>query len=124
MPLASGSNFSVTALFGIKNCDSVKKARKWLETHNVAYRFHNFRSDGLEPGKLQQWNTTVGWESLLNRRGTSWRQLPPEVREAIDEASAMALMLKNPTLIKRPVLELDDGELHVGFSADDYEKHF
>jgi arsenate reductase len=114
----------VATLFGIKNCDSVKKARKWLEAHDVAYRFHDFRSEGLEPGKLQQWSRAVGWEILLNRRGTSWRQLPPEVREAVDEASAIDLMLKNPTLIKRPVLELDDGALHVGFSADNYEKLF
>lgn len=114
----------MTTLSGIKNCDSVKKAQKWLEAHNVDYRFHDFRIEGLEPGKLQQWSRVVGWETLLNRRGTSWRQLPPEVKKTIDEASALALMLENPTLIKRPVLELDDGVLHVGFSADDYEKLF
>jgi arsenate reductase len=114
----------MTTLSGIKNCDSVKKAQKWLEAHDVAYNFHDFRIEGLEPGKLQQWSRVIGWEALLNRRGTSWRQLPPEVKETIDEASALALMLENPTLIKRPVLELDDGALHVGFNADDYEKLF
>ncbi|MCW8917668.1 MAG: ArsC family reductase [Gammaproteobacteria bacterium] len=109
-------------LFGIKNCDSVKKARHWLEEHQIEYRFHDFRTEGLTAERLQQWNGAVGWEALLNRRGTSWRQLPQEVKEAIDEPSALAMILENPTLIKRPVLELNDGTVHVNFKADDYAR--
>ena len=114
----------MVTLCGIKNCDSVKKARKWLEANSVDYHFHDFRADGLEQEKLQQWNQTVGWETLLNKRGTSWRQLSQEVKDNVDEASAIALMLENPTLIKRPVLELDEGSVHVGFKAEEYEKLF
>jgi arsenate reductase len=112
----------MTTLSGIKNCDSVKKARHWLEAHQIEYRFHDFRTEGLAAERLQQWNGTVGWEALLNRRGTSWRQLPQAVRDAIDEPSALTLMLENPTLIKRPVLELNDGTVHVSFKADDYAR--
>jgi arsenate reductase len=114
----------MTTLCGIKNCDTVKKARAWLEAHHVEYRFHDFRSEGLAAEKLQQWQKSCGWETLLNRRGTSWRQLSQEVKQTIDESSALALMLENPTLIKRPVLEMDDGSVHVGFKAENYEKLF
>ena len=114
----------MVTLCGIKNCDSVKKARKWLEANSVDYRFHDFRAEGLEQAKLEQWNRAVGWDTLLNKRGTSWRQLPQEVKESIDEASALALMLDNPTLIKRPVLELDEGTVQVGFKAEEYAKLF
>jgi len=109
-------------LCGIKNCDSVKKARKWLDANGIDYHFHDFRTAGLEQQTLRQWNTAVGWEALLNRRGTSWRQLPQEVKDAIDETSALALMLENPTLIKRPVLELENGAVQVGFNEDNYAK--
>ena len=114
----------MVTLCGIKNCDSVKKARKWLEANGTDYHFHDFRSDGLDQSKLQQWNQAVGWETLLNKRGTSWRQLPQEVKGNVDEASALTLMLDNPTLIKRPVLELDDGSVRVGFKAEEYIKIF
>jgi arsenate reductase len=111
-------------LSGIRNCDTVKKARKWLETRDIDYRFHDFRTEGLEPDKLRQWIKAVGWETMVNRRGTSWRQLPQEVKESIDESSALALMLNNPTLIKRPVLELDNGTVYVGFKAEEYAALF
>ncbi len=114
----------MTTLCGIKNCDSVKKARKWLQQHNIDYRFYDFRSEGVTQEKLRQWSKTVGWETLLNRRGTSWRQLPEEVRDGVGEASALALMLENPTLIKRPVLELDNGAVHIGFKAEHYSALF
>ena len=110
----------MVTLCGIKNCDSVKKARKWLEANGTNYQFHDFRADDLGQEKLQQWNQAVGWETLLNKRGTSWRQLPQEIKDSVDEASALALMLENPTLIKRPVLELDNGSVHVGFKAEEY----
>lgn len=111
-------------LCGIKNCDSVKKARKWLEANAIDYHFHDFRAGGLEQERLQQWNQAVGWETLLNKRGTSWRQLPQEIKESVDEASALTLMLENPTLIKRPVLELGDGRLQIGFKDEEYVKLF
>lgn len=114
----------MTTLYGIKNCDSVKKARKWLESNDIDYRFHDFRTEGLEQSQLQRWNQGAGWEALLNRRGTSWRQLPQQVRDTIDQESALALMLENPTLIKRPVLELDDDTIHVGFNAEEYRALF
>jgi len=114
----------MTTLYGIKNCDTVRKARKWLETHNITYHFHDFRADGLTGEQLQRWCKLAGWETLLNRRGTSWRQLPPQTRDNIDEASALELMRQNPTLIKRPVLERDDGALLIGFSESEFQRTF
>lgn len=114
----------MTTLFGIKNCDAVRKARKWLEANGVSYRFHDFRADGLTDERLQRWSKLAGWEVLLNRRGTSWRQLPAQTRDNIEEASALALMLENPTLIKRPVLELDDETILVGFTESEYQNRF
>lgn len=113
----------MTILYGIKNCDTVKKARKWLEAHGVDYRFHDFRADGLDEARLRGWVIELGWETLVNRRGTTWRQLPAEVRESIDEASAIALMLGNPALIKRPVLDLGERRV-VGFSDQAYTDLF
>ena len=113
----------MTVLYGIKNCDTVKKARKWLKDHAIEYVFHDFRQDGLEPARLYQWSQAVGWETLLNRRGTTWRQLNEAEREHLDETHALALMHDLPTLIKRPVLELDD-KVEVGFQPDIYSKLF
>lgn len=111
---------TMTVLYGIKNCDTVKKARRWLEEHGVAYRFHDFRADGLDQRRLAHWTKQLGWETLLNRRGTTWRQLPATQRHrASNDAGAMALMLAHVALIKRPVLESGD-VLRVGFKADDY----
>ena len=110
----------MTVLFGIKNCDTVKKARRWLDEHTIAYRFHDFRVDGIDEKRLASWAKRVGWETLLNRRGTSWRNLPETQRHRItDAASAVTAMLAQPTLIKRPVLEIN-GALHVGFTPNDY----
>ncbi|HSP01095.1 MAG TPA: ArsC family reductase [Thioalkalivibrio sp.] len=108
-------------LYGIKNCDTVKKARKWLDEHGADYRFHDFRADGLEAKQLDAWIQAVGWETLLNRRGTTWRKLPEEVREGIDEQRAAALMLEQTTLIKRPVVE-HGKQVLVGFDPDAYAK--
>jgi len=110
----------MTVLYGIKNCDTVKKARRWLDEHDVSYRFHDFRADGLDEKRLARWTKQVDWETLLNRRGTTWRQLPAAQRErAGDAAGAMTVMLAHVALIKRPVLEYHGG-LRVGFNADDY----
>ena len=106
-------------LYGIRNCDTVKKARKWLDEHGVDYEFHDFKKDGLSSEKLGQWEQAVGWETLLNKRGTTWRKLPDEVRDTISAQSAHQIMLDNPSIIKRPVVERGDG-VSVGFNADDW----
>jgi arsenate reductase len=106
-------------LYGIKNCDTVKKARKWLDENTIDYEFHDFKRDGLDSEMLSRWEQTVGWETLLNRRGTTWRKLPEEVRDTIGAQSAHEIMLDNPSIIKRPVAESGD-EVRVGFSADEW----
>jgi Spx/MgsR family transcriptional regulator len=106
-------------LYGIKSCDTVKKARQWLERQGVEYRFHDFRVDGLEPELLDRLEMAVGWEKLLNRRGTSWRKLDETERGGVDRAKALALMSSYPTLIKRPVLETGTKTL-IGFAAEYY----
>ncbi|MBZ2167577.1 ArsC family reductase [Marinobacter sp. F4216] len=110
-------------LYGIKNCDTVKKARKWLDERNIAYDFHDFKKDGLDSERLTQWEQAVGWETLLNRRGTTWRKLPDEVRDTIGAQSAHQIMLDNPSIIKRPVVE-HDGSVSVGFKDDDWAQKF
>lgn len=112
-----------TILYGISNCDTVRKARKWLDTKAIDYCFHDFRKDGLEIQQLEQWTRQLGWEVLLNRRGTTWRQLSGAEREGIDAARALALMVAQPTLIKRPVLQLG-ATLEVGFDAGRYQMLF
>ncbi|MBT5265236.1 MAG: ArsC family reductase [Rhodospirillaceae bacterium] len=101
-------------LYGIPNCDTVKKARKWLEARGVEHRFHDFRKDGLEPKTVAAWVGEIGLERLVNRRGTTWRKLDGATRDGLDDASAPALLCENPTLIKRPVIDLGEARL-VGF---------
>ena len=108
-------------LYGIKNCDTVRRARQWLNARAVPYGFHDLRGDGLDAAELERWAAIVGWESLLNRRGTTWRRLTDEQRSDMDYAKALALMLTEPTLIKRPVL-VHGKTIHVGFSESDYAK--
>ena len=114
---------SMVTIYGIKNCDTMKKAFKWLDEHGVEYEFHDYKKAGLDEKQLKVWVKQVGWETLVNRRGTTWRKLPEADRENIDEAKAIKLMLANLSLIKRPVLDTGK-ELHVGFKADDYAKIF
>ena len=104
-------------LFGIANCDTVRRARRELTAAGREYRFHDFRKDGLDAGQIDRWIESVGWETLLNRRGTTWRQLPAETRDGIDATRARSLMLEQPTLIRRPVIE-GAGEILVGWDAD------
>lgn len=113
----------MTTLYGIPNCDTVKKAQRWLNDNNVEFAFHDFRKDGLTQAQLEQWVAALGWEALLNKRSTSWRQLSDEVKNNIDEASAIREMLATPTLIKRPVLATGD-TLHTGFKDSDYSALF
>ena len=108
-------------LFGIPNCDTMKKARKWLDEQGVEYRFHDFKKEGIDARRLRRWADHVGWQTLLNRRGMMWRKLPQKVRDEIDEASALKIMLETPTIIKRPVLETGD-EILVGFSEQTYRR--
>ena len=113
----------MTTLYGIKNCDTVRKARKWFESEGVDYNFHDFRVDGLDKKDLSTWMKSVGWEVLLNKRSTTWKQLSDKDKETVDEGKAVTLMLANPTLIKRPVLTVGK-KVHVGFKPADYKSLF
>ena len=110
-------------IYGITNCDTIKKARHWLQEHAVEYRFHDYRKQGVDGKRLQSMATQLGWEVMLNRRGTTWRELPELVKEQIDEASAVQLMQDNPAIIKRPILE-QHGDLHIGFKPQQYQEIF
>ena len=108
-------------MYGIPNCDTIKKARKWLTENGIDYEFHNYKKAGVPEEELKLWVKTIGWEILLNRRGTTWRKLDDSVKENIDEASAIEVMLNNPSIIKRPVLE--SGKiLLVGFKQEEYQQ--
>ena len=110
-------------IYGIKNCDTMKKARAWLDQHGVAYDFHDYKSAGIERGALEGWAGAVGWEALLNRAGRTFRALPPKDQEALSEKKALALMAAQPSMIKRPVLDVG-GKLLVGFKPEQYAKAF
>ncbi len=104
-------------LYGIKNCDTVKKAYNWLDQHGIAYQFHDFRTDGLTPELLQHFADHLDWNKLLNRSSTSWRQLSSEQQSDLNQEKALQLMLTTPTLIKRPILDVGD-QLILGFAKD------
>jgi len=108
----------MTTLYGIPNCDTVKKARVWLAQHGVDHQFHDFKKLGVPPDRLRAWVDAAGWERVLNRQGTTWRKLEPGRQAAVvDAGSAQALMREEPSTIKRPVVEWDDGRITVGFDA-------
>ena len=113
----------MTTLYGIPNCDTMKKARVWLSNNNIDYDFHDYKKQGLDEATLRGWIKQVDWELLLNKRGLMWRKVPQEIKDSIDEASAIPLMLETPSMIKRPVLDTGTS-IHVGFKADDYRKIF
>lgn len=110
-------------MFGIPNCDTMKKARKWLDAQRIDYQFHDYKKEGVNIDLLTGWCSAKGWEVLLNRRGTTWRKLADDVKEDVNEAKVIELMVANPSMIKRPVL-VKDGEVIVGFSSDVYGKLF
>ena len=110
-------------IYGIKNCDTMKKARGWLDKKGLAYDFHDYKTAGIERGRLEGWARKAGWEILLNRAGTTFRKLPDADKEGLTEAKAITLMMANPSMIKRPVLETG-GKLLVGFKPDQYEVTF
>jgi arsenate reductase (glutaredoxin) len=105
-------------LYGIPNCDTVKRARAWLGEHGLDHRFHDFKKQGVPVQRLDAWLAAVGWEALVNRRGTTWKQLDAALRDAVTDAgAASALMLAHPSVIKRPVVEWPDGRISVGFDT-------
>ncbi|OQW58572.1 MAG: arsenate reductase [Proteobacteria bacterium HN_bin10] len=106
-------------IYGIKNRDTMKKARAWLDDHGVAYAFHDYKAEGIDKASLERWAKEVGWDVLLNRAGTTFRKLPEKDRENVNEKKAIALMLAQPSMIKRPVLDVG-GKLVVGFKAEIY----
>ncbi len=108
-------------IYGIKNCDTMKKARAWLEAHKVAYAFHDYKIAGIERGVLEGWVSKLGWETLLNRAGTTFKKLPEDKKAGLDARKAIALMLAQPSMIKRPVLDLGGGKLLVGFRPELYD---
>jgi arsenate reductase (glutaredoxin) len=108
-------------IYGIKNCDTMKKARAWLDAHGIAYAFHDYKAAGIERERLDSWAREVGWETLINRAGTTFRKLPEKDRDGLTQRKAIALMLGQPSVIKRPVLDVD-GRLLVGFKPEEYEK--
>lgn len=110
-------------LYGIKNCDTIKKARKWLSDHHVEYTFCDVRIDGIDATAIEHWIAQAGWEKVLNRSGTTWRKLPEDVRETTQANNVVALLLDHPAMIKRPVLDVN-GTIHIGFKPDLYETIF
>jgi arsenate reductase len=109
-------------IYGIKNCDTMKKARAWLDKHGVDYAFHDYKTAGIERQRLEQWSKKVGWETLLNRAGQTFRKLSDKDKSGINENKAIALMLAQPSMIKRPVLDIGGGKLLVGFAREVYGK--
>lgn len=112
----------MTIMYGIPNCDTIKKARKWLTDNGIEYIFHDYRKDGVDRAMVERFIAAFGWEKLINKRGLTWRQLTASQKEGMDEQSAIAIMLDSPAIIKRPVLQLNNGELYLGFKAQEYEK--
>ena len=118
--MAKSITKSIT-IYGIKNCDTMKKARAWLDKHSVAYEFHDYKTAGIDRERLEAWAHAVGWETLLNRTGTTFRKLPDKDKASITEKKAVALMLGQPSMIKRPVLDVK-GKLIVGFKPETYDQ--
>ena len=116
-----GVLINMMTLYGIPQCDTVKKARVWLTDHGVDYQFHDYKKAGVPEDLLDRWLGEFGWETVINRRGTSWRRLPEAERNAMTTATARAAALSNPSLIKRPILALDDATL-VGFDPEQWQE--
>ncbi len=112
-----------TKMYGIKNCDTIKKARDWLNQHGIAFEFHDYKAEGIDRGTLETWCKEVGWEVLINRAGTTFRKLPEKDKEELNEQRAIKLMMAQPSMIKRPVLDVGKRRL-VGFKPDNYSLEF
>ena len=107
-------------MYGIKNCDTIKKARKWLEENNVVYEFFDYKKEGVSAELADTFVKDLGWESLINKRGTTWRNLPEEIKNNVDETIAKQLMIENPSIIKRPLLDTGTKKV-LGFKAEEYQ---
>ncbi len=112
-----------TTMFGIPNCDTIKKAKKWLEVENIAYEFHDYRKQGVDAALVTEFCDALGWEVVLNKRGTTYRQLSQEQKDSLNQENAIQLLVENPAMIKRPILKVND-QLHIGFKADQYATIF
>ena len=110
-------------IYGISNCDTVKKAKNWLDKHNIDYQFHDFRKQGLDKKTIDGWLKTVAWDKILNKRSTSWRNLDASIQQTINESNVVDLLIDNPTLIKRPVMDVND-TITIGFNSDTYKGIF
>jgi len=110
-------------MYGIPNCDTIKKAKKWLEAEGIDYQFHDYRKQGVDPAMVTTFCDALGWENVVNKRGTTYRQLPQEQKDSLDATSAIDLLVAHPAMIKRPIL-LVDGQYHLGFKADQYASVF
>lgn len=113
----------MTTMYGILNCDTIKKARTWLEAHKIAFTFHDYKKEGVDRATLEEWAGKVGWEALLNRAGTTFRKLPEADKAGLTAKKAIALMLAQPSMIKRPVVEAK-GKVIVGFKPEAYQALF
>jgi Spx/MgsR family transcriptional regulator len=112
-------------VYGIKNCNTVKRALEWLDRHSIKYTFHDYKSKGITRGKLKEWSKQVGWESLVNKKGTTWRQLDERLQSTItNQSAAIALMMEKTSVIKRPLIEDNDKVLTLGFDEHGYDKVF
>lgn len=111
----------MTTVFGIKHCDTMKKAFAWLDSHGIAYEFHDYKKLGADAALLKKWAAQAGWEKLINTRGPSFRRLPPEKQANLTEKKAFALMLENPSMIRRPIVEAGKALL-IGFDPDEFAK--
>ncbi|MCW8334280.1 ArsC family reductase [Vibrio sp. SCSIO 43135] len=110
-------------MYGIPNCDTIKKAKKWLEAESVSYEFHDYRKQGIDTDMVTQFCQQLGWENVLNKRGTTYRQLTQEQKDSLNEQNAIALLVEQPAMIKRPIL-LVNNQYHLGFKADQYSTIF
>jgi arsenate reductase len=113
-----------TTIYGIKNCDTMKKARQWLDANGISYAFHDYKIEGIDRPHLEQWVRELGWETVLNRAGTTFRKLDEADKQDLDAAKAIALMQAQPSMIKRPILDLGDGRLLAGFKPETYAAAF
>jgi Spx/MgsR family transcriptional regulator len=112
-----------TTMFGIPNCDTIKKAKKWLEANELDYQFHNYRKDGISEEMVRQFCEKLGWEQVVNKRGTTYRQLTQEQKDSLNQETAISLLVEHSAMIKRPILDVD-GTLHIGFKAEQYQQVF
>ncbi|MEO9273956.1 ArsC family reductase [Marinomonas sp. 5E14-1] len=108
-------------IYGIKNCDTMKKAFRWLEEHKIEYRFHDYKKEALEAGTAKAWMDELGWENVINKRGTTWRKLDEETKSAMNNELAIDTIINQPSMIKRPLI-IANGEIYLGFNSDEYSQ--